>query len=104
MRSLFDPAGGIGVGFLRQPVGSSDFTAAPAHYTYDDVPAGQTDFALKHLSTAHDEAQILPLLRQARAQPAAEHHGHPWSPPAWMKDNDSVIGGRPLDDPKVYDA
>jgi glucosylceramidase len=33
MRSLFDPAEGIGVSFLRQPVGSSDFTAAAEHYT-----------------------------------------------------------------------
>jgi glucosylceramidase len=105
MRSLFDPAGGIGVSFLRQPVGSSDFTAAPAHYTYDDVPAGQTDFALKHFSIAHDEAQILPLLRQARKlNPQLSIMATPWSPPAWMKDNDSLIGGRLLDDPKVYDA
>src|SRR3712207_8117994 len=50
----------------RQPVGSSDFTAASTHYTYDDVPAGQTDFPLQHFSIAHDEAQILPLLRRAR--------------------------------------
>ena len=58
MRSLFDPRAGIGVSFLRQPVGSSDFTAASEHYSYDDVPAGQTDFALKHFSIAHDRAQI----------------------------------------------
>jgi glucosylceramidase len=105
MRSLFDPAAGIGVSFLRQPVGSSDFTAASAHYTYDDVPAGQSDYALKHFSIAHDQAQILPLLRRAKAlNPGLSIMATPWSPPAWMKTGDSLIGGRLKDDPKIYDA
>jgi len=105
MRSLFDPATGIGVSFLRQPVGSSDFTAAATHYTYDDVAPGQTDLPLKHFSIAHDEAQILPLLRQARKlNPGLSVMATPWSPPAWMKDGDSLIGGRLKDDPKIYDA
>ncbi|MGW1344824.1 discoidin domain-containing protein [Kribbella sp. NPDC002412] len=105
MRSLFDPKQGIGVSFLRQPVGSSDFTAETEHYTYDDVPAGQTDFALKHFSIAHDEQQILPLLRRAKQlNPALKVMATPWSPPAWMKDGDSLVGGRLKDDPAVYDA
>jgi glucosylceramidase len=105
MRSLFDPRVGIGVSFLRQPVGSSDFTAEPRHYTYDDVPAGQTDFGLKHFSIAHDETRILPLLRRAlRLNPRLTVLATPWSPPAWMKDGDSLIGGRLTDDPKVYRA
>ncbi|MDT7786795.1 MAG: glucosylceramidase [Pseudonocardiales bacterium] len=105
MRKLFDPKSGIGVSFLRQPVGSSDFTAAGNHYTYDDVPAGQTDFALRHFSVEHDEAKILPLLREAkRLNPKLKVMATPWSPPAWMKANDSLIGGRLKDDPKIYDA
>ncbi|UQU61493.1 discoidin domain-containing protein [Couchioplanes caeruleus] len=105
MRSLFDPRQGIGVSFLRQPVGSSDFTAAPQHYTYDDVPAGQTDLALRHFSIAHDEAQILPLLRRARQlNPQLTIMGTPWSPPAWMKTSDSLMGGHLKDDPAIYDA
>jgi glucosylceramidase len=105
MRSLFDPRSGIGVSFLRQPVGSSDFTAAAAHYTYDDVPAGQTDFGLEHFSIAHDQARILPLLRRARQlDPQLTVLATPWSPPAWMKDGDSLVGGRLIDDPKVYRA
>ena len=104
MRSLFDPRQGIGISALRQPIGSSDFTDDP-HYTYDDVPAGQTDFALRHFSIAHDRAQILPLLRRARALNARlTVIATPWSPPAWMKTNDSLIGGRLKDDPRVYAA
>ena len=105
MRSLFDPRTGIGVSFLRQPIGSSDFTAAAAHYTYDDVPAGQTDFALRHFSIDHDRAQILPLLRRAKQlNPGLKIMGTPWSPPAWMKTTDSLIGGHLKDDPRIYDA
>ncbi|WP_280519360.1 discoidin domain-containing protein [Winogradskya consettensis] len=105
LRSLFDPRQGIGVSFLRQPVGSSDFTATATHYSYDDVPAGQTDFALRHFSIAHDEAQILPLLRRARQlNPQLTVMGTPWSPPAWMKTSGSLIGGHLIDDPAVYDA
>jgi glucosylceramidase len=104
MRSLFDPRAGLGLSYLRQPMGASDFVAGP-HYTYDDVPAGQTDFALRHFSIAHDRAEILPLLRQARAlNPALKIMATPWSPPAWMKTNDSLVGGRFKDDPRVYDA
>ncbi|MET9631934.1 discoidin domain-containing protein [Lentzea sp. NPDC006480] len=105
MRKLFDPKQGIGVSFLRQPVGSSDFTAAASHYTYDDVPAGQTDFALRHFSVEHDRAKILPLLREAkRLNPKLKVMATPWSPPAWMKTNDSLVGGQLKDDPKIYDA
>ncbi|WP_031511918.1 discoidin domain-containing protein [Streptomyces sp. NRRL F-5123] len=105
MRRLFDPASGIGVSFLRQPVGSSDFTAEAEHYTYDDMPAGQTDFALSHFSVAHDEKLILPLLRQAeRLNPQLTVLATPWSPPAWMKDSDSLVGGHLKDDPAVYRA
>ncbi|MFC6158037.1 discoidin domain-containing protein [Kribbella jiaozuonensis] len=105
MRKLFDPRQGIGVSFLRQPVGSSDFTAAAEHYTYDDVPAGQTDFGLKHFTIAHDQQQVLPLLRRAKQlNPQLKVMATPWSPPAWMKTGDTLVGTRLKDDPKVYDA
>lgn len=104
MRELFDPEAGIGISFLRQPIGSSDFTD-DEHYTYDDMPPGETDFDLSEFSIAHDEAQILPLLRQALAlNPDLSILATPWSQPAWMKANDSLIGGRMIDDPAVYDA
>lgn len=105
LRSLFDRRAGIGVSFLRQPIGSSDFTAEAEHYTLDDVAPGATDFGLKHFSIEHDRAEILPLLRRAKAlNPALTVMATPWSPPAWMKTGDSLIGGRLKDDPRIYDA
>jgi len=104
MAALFDPKTGDGLGYLRQPIGASDFTPTAA-YTYDDVPAGQTDYSLAHFSIAHDQQQILPLLRQAqRLNPALQILASPWSPPAWMKTGDSLIGGRLIDDPRIYRA
>jgi glucosylceramidase len=105
MRRLFDPRTGIGISFLRQPIGSSDFTAAAGHWTYDDVPAGRTDFALRHFSIDRDRARVLPLLREARRlDPKLTVMATPWSPPAWMKTGDSLVGGRLKDDPAVYRA
>jgi glucosylceramidase len=102
MHLLFDPATGDGLDFLRQPVGASDFTATPA-YTYDDLPPGQTDYPQSHFSIAHDEAQILPLLREAeKINPRLTIMATPWSPPAWMKTGDSLIGGRLTDSPRIY--
>ncbi|MFJ5259858.1 glycoside hydrolase family 30 beta sandwich domain-containing protein [Streptomyces sp. NPDC088387] len=103
MKQLFSPDEGNGFSMLRQPLGASDF--ATSHYSFDDVPAGQTDFALKHFSVAHDRPQILPLLRQAKAlNPRLKIIASPWSPPGWMKTNGSMIDGKLIDDPKIYDV
>jgi len=102
MRMLFDPRTGDGLSYLRQPIGGSDFVAT-APYTYDDMPAGATDYPQRHFSIAHDEAEILPLLREAkRLNPRLQIVASPWSPPAWMKTGDSLIGGRLIDTPRIY--
>lgn len=102
MRSLFDPVSGDGLDYLRQPIGASDFVATAA-YTYDDLPAGQTDFPQRRFSIAHDELEILPLLREAKTlNPRLKIVASPWSPPAWMKTDGSLIGGRLIDDPRIY--
>jgi glucosylceramidase len=104
MVALFDPRRGDGLGYLRQPMGASDFVAT-AQYTYDDLPAGQTDYSMRHFSIAHDESQILPLLRRARAlNPRLQILASPWSPPAWMKTNGSLVGGSLIDEPRIYAA
>jgi glucosylceramidase len=104
MQRLFSPTDGDGLSLLRQPIGASDFVDGP-FYTYDDLPAGHTDYRMRHFSVQHDRAQILPLLREAlRLNPAIKVLGTPWSPPAWMKTSQSLEGGRLIDDPRVYTA
>jgi glucosylceramidase len=93
MSDLFDPSSGIGLSFLRQPMGASDFSAS-GNYTYDDMPAGQSDPTLAHFSIAHDTAAIIPLLTQAISlNPNLKVVAVPWSPPAWMKSSGSMNGG-----------
>lgn len=40
MAKLFDPTSGIGVSWLRQPMGASDFTVN-GNYSYDDMPQAE---------------------------------------------------------------
>jgi glucosylceramidase len=92
MQKLFDPNAGIGISFLRNPIGASDI--ARNSYTFDDVPAGQTDPNLTKFSIAHDQADVLPLTKQAlQLNPQIKVMASPWSAPPWMKDNDSYLLG-----------
>ncbi|NUT46992.1 MAG: hypothetical protein HOV94_06660, partial [Saccharothrix sp.] len=102
MTSVFSPTQGIGMSVLRQPIGASDFVDGP-HYTYNDLPSGQTDLSQSRFSIAHDEAKILPLLRQAlQLNPQLKIMASPWSVPAWMKTNNSLVGGRVKNDPAYF--
>ncbi|MFB7736573.1 ricin-type beta-trefoil lectin domain protein [Streptomyces sp. NPDC056112] len=92
MRKLFSPTDGIGLSFLRNPMGASDL--ARGGYTYDDVPAGQSDPSLSKFSIAHDLADVVPLTRQAlQLNPALTVMASPWTAPAWMKDSGQLNGG-----------
>ena len=100
MNNLFTRAGsGIGVSFLRNPMGASDLTRFI--YTYDDLAPGMTDTNLASFSIAHDQADIIPLMQQAlQLNPQLKVMANPWSPPGWMKTNDGTIGGALL--PGMY--
>jgi glucosylceramidase len=92
MQKLFDPNQGIGISFVRIPMGASDFSVN-GPYSYDDLPSGQTDPNLNNFSINHDLAYIIPVLQQARAlSPNLKFMANPWSPPAWMKTNGSMLG------------
>src|ERR1039458_8337425 len=85
-------SGGIGLSFMRIPMGASDL--AHFQYSYDDVPPGQTDTNLSLFSIAHDQADIIPLIQQPRQfNPQIKLMANPWSPPGWMKSSGSMIGG-----------
>ncbi len=99
MQNLFGSSGNnsINMSFVRIPMGSSDFSATPPSnpqpYSYDDQPAGQTDPNLTSFSINHDLTYIIPTLKQAlQINPQLTYMANPWSPPAWMKTNGSMIG------------
>ncbi|WP_238650294.1 glycoside hydrolase family 30 protein [Paenibacillus piscarius] len=93
MRKLFDPQQGIGLSFLRNPMGASDY--ARTVYSYNDLPEGGSDPELAGFSIAHDEADIIPLVQQAlKLNPELKLMASPWSAPGWMKTSGSMIAGR----------
>ncbi len=93
LQDLFGTTGaGIAISYLRLSIGASDLNAAP--FSYDDMPAGQTDVSLDHFSLAEDTVDLIPLLKQILLiNPNIKIIAAPWSPPIWMKDNGSTIGG-----------
>ena len=94
----------IGISYLRISIGASDLSASV--YTYNDMPAGQTDPTLSNFSLDAERAGgsgLIPLLKEILAiNPSIKILGSPWTPPVWMKDNGSSIGGSLL--PQYYDV
>lgn len=82
----------ISVSYLRISIGASDLNSAV--FSYDDMPAGQTDTALANFSLDPDRTDLIPLLKQILAiNPNIKILAVPWSAPVWMKDNGSSVGG-----------
>ncbi len=91
----------IGISYLRISIGASDLNEEP--FSYDDLPAGETDPKLKKFSLEPDENDLIPLLQEiVRLNPELKILGSPWSAPIWMKDNNSFTGGSLR--PEFYDT
>ena len=89
----------IGVSYLRISIGASDLNATV--FSYDDMPAGQTDVDLAHFNLSQDTIDVIPILKAILAiNPSIKIMGSPWSAPAWMKDNKNSKGGSL--EPKYY--
>jgi glucosylceramidase len=89
MHELFAPDQ-IALNVCRTCIGASDYSKSL--YSFDD--GEQDDPELKKFSIDHDKAYILPLLGEARMlNPDLFLFSSPWSPPAWMKFNRSMLGG-----------
>jgi len=99
MASLFDRQAGIGMSFIRNPMGASDLSRSI--FSYDDLAPGQTDAGLNSFSIAHDLVDIVPLVKMAmKINPQVKIMANPWSPPGWMKTSGSMIGGSLI--PEMY--
>ena len=91
----------IGISYLRVSIGASDLNDHV--FSYDDLPAGETDPDMKKFSLGPDRADVIPVLKQILAiAPDIKILGSPWSPPPWMKDNHDTRGGSLK--PEFYDA
>ncbi|MBE7177383.1 MAG: glucosylceramidase [Mucilaginibacter polytrichastri] len=92
LKELFSTENGIGISYIRVSVGASDLNATV--FTYDDLPAGQSDPNLEKFSLDKDMDAVIPILKKIVAiNPSIKILASPWSAPAWMKDNGSLKGG-----------
>lgn len=85
---MFHPSE-MGLNVCRTCMGSSDYSREV--FSYDE---GDPDPDMKRFSIAHDQAYVLPMLREARnANRDLFLFSSPWSPPGWMKAGGSMLGG-----------
>lgn len=101
LEQLFDREKGIGISYLRLTIGASDFSLND--FTYNDMPAGETDFDLTQFDLGPDKEDLIPVLKEIlQINPDIKLMGSPWSPPAWMKTNGNLKGGQLK--PACYDV
>lgn len=92
LNAYYDVEKGIGYSLVRTNMNSCDFSSGSYTYVSDN------DKELKTFSLAHDEQFKFPLLKQAfaAANGKLSLFISPWSPPAWMKDNNNMLQGGKL--------
>lgn len=92
LRAYFDPVHGNGYSLLRTTIHSSDFSSASYTYVHDG------DESLASFDIAPDRRHRIPLIKRAidTAGGRLTTFASPWSAPAWMKDNASMLQGGKL--------
>jgi glucosylceramidase len=89
LRAYYDQKNGLGYTIGRINMNSCDFSSDS--YTY--VADGDKD--LKTFDISHDEKYKIPFIKKAIATSGGNINFFisPWSPPAWMKDNNDMLHG-----------
>lgn len=92
LRAYYDPKQGIGYSLARTNIHSCDFSSGSYTYVQDG------DSSLKSFNVEHDRQYRIPLIKQAIASAGGKltMFASPWSPPAWMKDNNDMLHGGKL--------
>lgn len=92
MNELFNTSTGLGLAFWRIPMTASDFNSTNTPWTSDDTPGPTSDPTQNFALSPQDTGHIIPVIKDALAiNPSLQLFGSPWSPPAWMKSNGSMI-------------
>lgn len=99
LEAYFDPVKGIGYTLARTNIHSCDFSSGS--YTY----VAEGDKELKTFSVEHDRRFRIPFIKRATAAAGGRLplYASPWSPPAFMKDNNNMLRGGKLK-PEFYQA
>jgi glucosylceramidase len=99
LKAYYDPVNGIGYTLARTNIQSCDFSSGS--YTYIQ----EHDSLLKTFSVEHDQQFRIPFIKAVIAAAGGKIplYVSPWSPPAWMKDNNDMLhGGKLL--PRYYQS
>lgn len=77
----------------RMALGNSDFSINRSQ-SYDELPDGvETDYNLDYFSIESDREYMIPFIEAAeKVRPDLPIWGSPWSPPSWMKNNQTIYG------------
>ena len=99
LNAYFDDERGIGYKLARTNIHSCDFSSGS--YTY----VNEGDKQLKSFSVEHDKQYRIPFIKQVIAATRGRLNifGSPWSPPAFMKDNNDMLHGGRLK-PEFYQS
>ena len=99
INAYFNKQSGIGYTIGRTNINSCDFSSNM--YTY--VQEG--DKELKTFNIEHDKRYKIPFIKEVMAAAGGKLNlfASPWSPPAFMKDNDDLLHGGKLK-PEFYDS
>ena len=92
LTAYYDSQKGIGYNFARTNIASCDFSGDSYGYV------AENDSLLTSFDISHDKKFRIPLIKKAIAAAGGNLplFVSPWSPPAWMKDNNSLIHGGKL--------
>ncbi|WP_375416554.1 glycoside hydrolase family 30 beta sandwich domain-containing protein [uncultured Hymenobacter sp.] len=92
LQAYYSPINGIGYTLARTTIHSSDFSSGSYTYVADN------DRELKSFNVKHDEQFRIPFIKQIQAATGGKLtlYVSPWSPPAWMKTNNSMLQGGKL--------
>src|SRR6187402_3370836 len=92
LNAYYSKESGIGYSLLRTTIHSSDFSSGS--YTYID----EGDKELKTFSVNHDQKYRIPMIKEAIKVAGGKltTYATPWSPPAFMKSNKTMLKGGTL--------
>ncbi|HEX6193281.1 MAG TPA: glycoside hydrolase family 30 protein [Chitinophagaceae bacterium] len=99
LQAHFDKEKGIGYTVARTNINSCDFSSDMYTYVTDG------DKELKSFNIEHDRKYKIPFIKRAQAAAGGKFtlFASPWSPPAWMKDNNNMLQGGKLK-PDFYNS
>lgn len=98
LNAYYSPSKGIGYTLMRTTLHSCDFSSES--YTY----VNEGDAELTSFNIQHDKQFRIPLIKKAMAiADKMTLYASPWSPPAFMKSNNSMLSGGKLK-PEFYQS